>query len=127
MQDFRTTAAGDTNLLASLEKKLQLVRDHTTAVVKGYKNGLFLYGSGGMGKSFTVLRHLEQLDAPYRLFNGRMTGKGLFISLGHAPDAIHVLEDMERLYTEQTGSSRADFYRRKIEVESGEFDDADDA
>jgi hypothetical protein len=87
----------DENPVASLEKKLQLLRDYVTAVAKGFKNGLFLYGCGGMGKSFTVLRHLEQLEAPYQLFNGRMTGKGLFLTLGRAPDAIHVLEDMERL------------------------------
>ncbi len=88
---------GDENPLATLEKKLQLLRDHVTAVAKGFKNGLFLYGCGGMGKSYTVLRHLEQLEAPYQLFNGRMTGKGLFLTLGRAPDAVHVLEDMERL------------------------------
>jgi hypothetical protein len=81
----------------SLEKKLQLVRDLVTAVAKGFKTGLFLYGSGGVGKSYTVLRQLEQLEASYQLFNGRMTGKGLFKVLQAAPDAIHVLEDMERI------------------------------
>jgi hypothetical protein len=30
--------------------------------------------------------------------------------------------EQERLYRERTGASRADFYRRKREVESGEFD-----
>jgi hypothetical protein len=28
----------------------------------------------------------------------------------------------ERLYSERTGTSRADFFRRKREVEGGEFD-----
>src|SRR5262249_23282558 len=51
----------------------------------------------GLGKSYTVLRHLDELKATYRLFNSRMTGKGLFRALGNAPDAVHVLEDMERL------------------------------
>src|SRR3954466_2901098 len=83
--------------LASLERKLHLVRDHVTAVGKGYKTGLYLYGSGGVGKSFTVLRHLERLEIPYRLYNSRMTAKALFLTLMNAPDAIHVLEDMERV------------------------------
>jgi len=96
MSDNLLIPGGD-NPLASLEKKLQLVRDFVTAVAKGFKNGLFLYGSGGMGKSFTVLGQLKKLEAPYQLFNGRMTAKGLFLALGAAPDAIHVLEDMERL------------------------------
>jgi hypothetical protein len=83
--------------LASFEKKMHLVRDHVTAVAKGYKTGYYLYGNGGNGKSFTVTRHLERSDVPYQLFNSRMTAKGLFLTLKSAPDAIHVLEDMERL------------------------------
>jgi hypothetical protein len=87
----------DRAALASLEKKLHLVRDHVTAVGRGYKTGYYLYGTGGVGKSHTVLRHLESSDVPYQLYNSRMTAKGLFQTLHHAPDAIHVLEDMERL------------------------------
>jgi hypothetical protein len=87
----------DPEALASLEKKLHLVRDDVTAVARGFKPGFFLYGPGGAGKSFTVLRHLESLEVPYQLFNSRMTAKGLFLTLQRAPDAIHVLEDMERL------------------------------
>ena len=36
-------------------------------------------------------------------------------------------KEQERLYMEQTGSSRADFYRRKREVETGDFDKHDAA
>lgn len=77
--------------------KYHLLRDLATAVAKGFKSGLYLYGAGGVGKSYTVLRHLDELKAPFHLFNGRMTGKGLFLALGAAPDTVHVLEDMERL------------------------------
>jgi hypothetical protein len=87
----------DEAALASLEKKLHLVRDQVTAVARGYKTGLYLYGTGGVGKSFTVLRHLETIDVPYQLFNSRMTAKGLFLTFHKAPDAIHVMEDMERV------------------------------
>jgi hypothetical protein len=41
--------------------------------------------------------------------------------IGRGVDA----KEMEGLYAQQTKSSRADFYRRKHEVDSGEFDDAD--
>jgi hypothetical protein len=81
----------------SLERKFQILRDYVSAVAMGFKQGLFLYGNGGVGKSFTVLQHLKGLNASYQLYNSRMTGKGLFRSLQHAPDAVHVLEDMERL------------------------------
>ena len=49
----------DKAALASLEKKLHLVRDHVTAVARGYNAGYYLYGTGGLGKSHTVLRHLR--------------------------------------------------------------------
>src|SRR5271167_1948772 len=97
MNENRPPPDRDKEALGTLEKKLHLVRDHVTAVGKGYKTGYYLYGYGGMGKSYTVLRHLESLDVPYQLFNSRMTAKGLFLALLKAPDAIHVLEDMERL------------------------------
>jgi hypothetical protein len=88
------TLQSDKAALASLHKKLHLVRDHVTAVTKGYKWGYYLYGPGGLGKSFTVLEHLEGSRVPYQLYNSRMTAKGLFRTLQNAPDAIHVMEDM---------------------------------
>jgi hypothetical protein len=35
------------------------------------------------------------------------------------------VKEQERLYAQRTGSSRADFYRRKREVEAGDFDTQD--
>ena len=83
--------------LASYEAKLQLVRDYTKGVAMGFSNGFFLYGTGGIAKSFTVLRELQQLGVNFKLFNSRMSGRGLFEALAEYPKAIHVLEDMERL------------------------------
>ena len=97
MNDARLSLAGDPDALATVERKLQLVRDLTTGVAKGFKQGFYLYGLGGHGKSFTVLDQLKLLQVLYELHNSRMTGKGLFLALKHAPDAIHLLEDMERL------------------------------
>lgn len=86
-----------TDPLAHFKRKQQLICDLVTAVVMLFKTGLFLYGRGGEGKSFIVLSRLKELNAPYVLSNSRMTAKGLFLALKNAPDAIHVLEDMERL------------------------------
>jgi hypothetical protein len=43
--------------------------------------------------------------------------------IGNVADA----KEQERAYMDKTGASRADFYRRKREVESGEFDEVDAA
>jgi hypothetical protein len=83
--------------LISLHRKFQLVRDLVTGVVQRLKYGLYLWGGGGIGKSYTVITFLDALKIDYRLFNSRMTARGLFYTLADWPDAIHLLEDMERL------------------------------
>src|SRR5271168_1584211 len=97
MSETRSPTNRDQDALNTLDKKQHLVRDHVTAVARGFKTGYYLYGTGGSGKSYTVLRHLESSDVPYQLYNSRMTAKGLYLTLHKAPDAIHVMEDMERL------------------------------
>lgn len=97
MHDSTPSAEKHEAALASLGKKANLICDHCRAVVEGYKTAFYLYGPGGVGKSFLVLQYLESLAAAYQLWNTRMTAKGLYQTLEHSPDAIHVLEDMERL------------------------------
>ncbi len=92
-----TPFEADPSALSHLDAKLQIIRDWVSAVAGGLRTGLYIYGTGGIGKSHTVLERLDALKAGYRLFNSRMTGKGLFKALQSSPDAVHVLEDMERL------------------------------
>ncbi|HTU93383.1 MAG TPA: hypothetical protein VMF69_25100 [Gemmataceae bacterium] len=99
MNDNRLSAV-DAAHLVSLRKKIHLLWDLVTAVAKSYKTGLFLHGPGGVGKSYNVLTRLKDLDVPFIPFNSRMTPKGLFQTLEKAPDAVFVLEDMERLTKE---------------------------
>lgn len=83
----------------TLAGKLQLVKDYAANVAKGRRiTGLYLYGPGGCGKSYTVMEELDRLETPYRLFNSRMTGRALYNALEDAPDAVHILEDMEQLF-----------------------------
>ena len=90
-------SAADVAALAIVAKEDQLLRDLITAVARSYKHGLYLYGPGGIGKSYTTLDQLKKLDVPYILFNSRLTGKGLFQALQKRPEAIFVFEDVERL------------------------------
>jgi hypothetical protein len=83
--------------LASYEGKLTLIRDYVRGVVLRFATGFFLCGNGGISKSHTVLNELEKLGADYKLFNSRMSGRGLFQALAEYPNTTHVLEDMERI------------------------------
>lgn len=89
---------GDQRYLAEVEKKFQVLRDFTRSVATGRTTGLYVWGPGGCGKSRTIIEQLEHLAVPYKLFNSRMTGRGLYNTLERFPDAIHLLEDMEQLF-----------------------------
>jgi hypothetical protein len=91
----------DVKLLAQLDSKMAIVRDRTRSVALGYTTGFFLYGDGGVGKSFAVLSELERLQADFKLHNSRMTGRGLFDALYDFPESIHVLEDMEAIFDDR--------------------------
>lgn len=88
----------DERFLESVDAKFQLVRDHVAGVAMGLHTGMYVYGPGGCGKSFAVIDELRQKEVPYKLYNSRMTGRGLFNALQKSPDAIHVLEDNEQLF-----------------------------
>ena len=93
-------SAEDRGYLENFEKKFQLIRDRVAAVVNGTATGFFLYGPGGVSKSYTVIQQLDRMRADYVLYNSRGTGKGLFNILKEHPDSIVVLEDMERLFND---------------------------
>jgi hypothetical protein len=95
-----TLSPRDQKNLASLQQKFQMVRDFTRSVADGRTPGFYLWGKGGCGKSHNVIDELERLQVPYKLFNSRMTGRGLYNALEEFPDSIHLLEDMEQLFRE---------------------------
>lgn len=97
MHDHPFLSTFDKEFLASLEKKLLFLRDLVTGVAKGFKTGLYLHGTGGCGKSYGVVNQLEKLDVSHRLYNSRITAKGLFLALHAAKDQVIVIEDCERL------------------------------
>lgn len=94
-------AQNDDELLASLDHKLQFIRDRVKSVAQKYRHGFFLWGEGGTSKSFTVEETLKTLNKPYKLSNSRITGKGLFELLRDYPDVVHVLEDVETLFADK--------------------------
>jgi hypothetical protein len=88
----------DIRLLAEMDKKLQVIRDYAVGVADGRYTGLYVYGPPGSSKSYTILETLKSIGANYYVHNSRLTGQTLYYVLSKAPDAVHVLEDMEGLY-----------------------------
>lgn len=101
----RKLTDADRKHLANYERKLQLVKDQSTLCARGYWNGLYVHGSAGIGKSYTILARLDELDADYVLHNTRLSGPAFFNSLEKHPQSIHVIEDVEQIFLERTNMS----------------------
>jgi hypothetical protein len=96
------TIGDDHSALESLNRKVQVVKDHVVGVITGRKTGLYAWGGAGVGKTYTIVNQLAAMNASYHIFNGRMSAKGLWLALKHAPDAIHLLDDLGRLTKDAT-------------------------
>jgi hypothetical protein len=92
---------GQEELLRQLEEKTRVIRDFTRGVAKRYHNGFYLWGEGGISKSFIVEETLKNLGKRYQIRNSRITAKGLFELLRDHPDEMIVLEDVEPLFQER--------------------------
>lgn len=84
--------------LESLHYKQEHLRTAILSLAEGHDTGLFIYGSGGTGKSFLSQEALQDFKAPYLLHNSRLSAPGLVSQLAKAFDCIHWIEDAERLF-----------------------------
>lgn len=127
MSDHDTTAdESHAEALASLGAKLQVIRDRVRGVAAGFSNGLYLWGEGGTGKTYSVTKTLEGLKCPFRLTNSRLSGKGLFDLLRDGPDIVHVIDDAETLFDDRAalgvlrsalwGQQGGDFVQERLVV-----------
>ena len=68
--------------LTALEERQNLLAHHVRLVARGLSVGLFVYGSqGGLGKSRTVLRTLEEEGVSPVLVNSHITPLALYTTL----------------------------------------------
>jgi hypothetical protein len=104
-QMSRRLTSTDREHLANYRRKLQLVKDQTTLCASGYWNGLYVHGSGGIGKSYAVLQRLHEMGVRYILHNTRLSGPAFFGSLEKHDKATHVIEDVEQIFKERTNMS----------------------
>jgi hypothetical protein len=89
----------------SNDARLQVVRDHTLMVADGSATGFYVHGPGGVGKTHTITCELKRTRTPYKIWNTRMTGLGLFEALEQFPEDVHVLEDMEGIFRSRAAAS----------------------
>ena len=91
-------SATDDNLVQEFEKKLQFIRDRVGSAAFGYKTGVYLAGSPGTSKTFTVKQEIDRMEEPNLYRNARMNAWGLFSLLADHPEHVIVLDDVTSLY-----------------------------
>ena len=92
----------DLDLLARIDERAKTVRARIQSVALGYTCGLFLYGPGGHGKSHVVNSELDATVGrnKWNSYKGDLSSRGLIDKLEEYPEAVHVLEDMEKTFKE---------------------------
>ena len=91
----------DSELLATFDQKLQVIRDRVRGVAEGYHSAAYLTGRPGTSKTYTVQEELEQMAAPSVIRNARMTPMGLFEFLSEHPEHVIVLDDIATLFKDR--------------------------
>jgi hypothetical protein len=99
-----TLTAADHDALATLKGKELVIRDVVRGVAHGHHLGAWIWGEGGIGKSYTVVSELDKSGAAWHLTNSRMSGKGLFELLQEYPDHVHLLEDVEQMCNDKNAA-----------------------
>jgi hypothetical protein len=77
-----------------LQEKYQIIKDRTLLVAMGWSHGFYAYGEGGIGKSYTVIRTLEENNLEYRLLNTRLSAAGFVQQLEQHNAELFVIEDI---------------------------------
>lgn len=91
------------NHLESLGKRFGIIKDCVRMVCAKRANGLFLWGRGGTGKSYTVLTEIQRSGVPYVYEKASVSPIGLLNILAANPDKIIFLDDVNQLLNDPKG------------------------
>ncbi len=73
----------------------QRVADVITGIVQEYYLGAILFGPGGNGKSYEVMKNINRHNVSFGLANSRLSGLGLFQFIEQNRNRLCVIEDAE--------------------------------
>lgn len=88
--------------LARLEEKYEDIRIMTELVAIGKSTGLYCYGWGGIGKSYTILQTLQGKGHKYQLLNTRLAAPGFAKTLEKQKKGLYVIEDTESVFDDRS-------------------------
>jgi len=87
-----------TETLDRVEKRRAILSSSVSHCVAGFTPAFFLWGAPGLGKSHTLRECLKDLGKDdFVHHTAYTTPKGLMLGLAERPEALHVVEDCERV------------------------------
>lgn len=86
--------------LDSLNTKKGYLRDRVRQVANGESPGAYVFGRPGTAKTYTIVKTLEAIDAPYVHKSAHLTPIGLFNLLMDNHNRIVVLDDVSALFNQ---------------------------
>src|ERR1019366_944656 len=87
--------------LARLEEKYEDIRLLTELVATGASTGFYCHGWGGIGKSFNILKTLQDKGHKYQLLNTRLLAPGFAKTLKTNNKGLFVIEDTENVFDDR--------------------------
>lgn len=92
---------GDDAPLTALEKRQQLLAHHVRLVARKLSHALFVFGSqGGLGKSRTITKTLEEEGISPILINSHITPLALYATLfQHRNDEVLFFDDVDSMFS----------------------------
>lgn len=104
----------------SINKRFSFLEQAVTMVAHGIQNSVIICGSGGLGKSYTVMNTLSKLGMQdnVKVVKGFSTAKGLYRLLFENNDSILVLDDCDSIWKDNNSlnllKSALDSYETRV-------------
>jgi hypothetical protein len=98
---FPTSQNTETVTMTALEKKQELLAHHVRLLAKKMSHALFVFGAqGGLGKSRTILRTLDEAGITPVLINSHITPLALYgVLYAHRDDATLFFDDVDSMFS----------------------------
>ncbi|MBX9671782.1 MAG: hypothetical protein K2X93_29605, partial [Candidatus Obscuribacterales bacterium] len=95
--------AEEESYLKQFDSRNRSIRDNVRLVAQRHSSGLYVCGSAGTSKTYTVTSILEEEEASYEVVAGHITGVGLFRTFQKNPHSTIVLDDVTAIFKNEVG------------------------
>jgi hypothetical protein len=82
----------------SISKQIETYRDYLMMLKLGHVHSVLCYSSAGLGKTYTTIKILKDLNVKFKYINGVATAVELYKNLYENKDAFLIIDDVETLF-----------------------------